>query len=89
MEAPLTTAQGRRIPNSRLIDFLVSTGNGLLAPGSYGCRVVDLFTGHRANAALDGRPPETIAEEGGVRAGLGSYRWQSHCRGLYHTPIAA
>jgi hypothetical protein len=40
-------------------------------------------------AGLDGRPPEPIAEEGGVRASLGSYRWQPHCRGLYHTPMAA
>ena len=47
------------------------------------------FDGHRAHAGLDGRPPETIAEQGGVRASLGSYRWQPHCRGLYHTPMAA
>jgi hypothetical protein len=47
------------------------------------------FNGHRAHAALDGRPPETIPEESAVRARLGSYRWQPHCRGLYHTPMAA
>ena len=47
------------------------------------------FNGHRAHAALDGRPPETIPEESGVRARLGSYRWQPHCGGLYYTPIAA
>ena len=47
------------------------------------------YNGHRAHAGLDGRPPEPIAEEGGVRARLGSYRWQPHCRGLYHTPMAA
>ena len=47
------------------------------------------FNGHRAHTALDGRPPELIAEEGGVRARLGSYRWQPHCRDLYLTPMAA
>jgi putative transposase len=47
------------------------------------------YNGHRVHAALDGRPPEPFAKEGGVRARLGSYRWQSHCRGLYHTPMAA
>src|SRR4051794_4110257 len=47
------------------------------------------FNGHRAHTALGGRPPEPIAEESGVRASLGSYRWQPHCRGLYHTPTAA
>ena len=47
------------------------------------------FNGHRSHAALDGRPPETIPDESGVRASLVSYRWQPHCRGLYHTPMAA
>jgi hypothetical protein len=47
------------------------------------------YNGYRVHAALDGRPPEPFAEEGGVCARLGSYRWQPHCRGLYHTPIAA
>jgi hypothetical protein len=46
------------------------------------------FNGYRAHAGLDGRPPENIPEER-IRASLGSYRWQQHCRGLYQTPMAA
>jgi hypothetical protein len=44
--------------------------------------------GHRAHAGLEGRPPESIPE-GRARASIRSYRWQPHCRGLYHTPMAA
>jgi hypothetical protein len=47
------------------------------------------YNGHRAHAGLEGSPPESIADEGGARASIRSYRWQPHCRGLYHTPIAA
>ena len=47
------------------------------------------YNGHRAHAGLEGRPPESIPAEGGARASLRSYRWQPHCRGLYHTPMAA
>jgi putative transposase len=45
--------------------------------------------GHRGHAGLEGSPPESIPDEGSVRASIRSYRWQSHCRGLYQTPIAA
>jgi transposase InsO family protein len=44
---------------------------------------------YRAHAGLAGRPPASIPDESGPRANLDSYRWQPHCRGLYHTPIAA
>ena len=47
------------------------------------------YNGYRAHAGLDGSAPESIPDEGGVRAKLRSYRWQPHCRGLYHTPMAA
>ncbi len=47
------------------------------------------YNGHRAHAGLEGRPPESIPAEGGARASIRSYRWQPHCRGLYHTPMAA
>ena len=47
------------------------------------------YNGYRAHAGLAGRPPASIPAEGGPRANLRSYRWQPHCRGLYHTPIAA
>ena len=45
------------------------------------------YNGHRARAGLEGGPPESIP--GGARASIRSYRWQPHCRGLYHTPMAA
>jgi hypothetical protein len=45
--------------------------------------------GHRTHAGLDGRPPEPSTDAGCGRANGRSYRWQSHCRGLYQTPIAA
>jgi hypothetical protein len=44
---------------------------------------------HRAHAGLDGSSPEAIPAEVAARASLRSYRWQPHCRGLHHTPIAA
>ncbi|MEP7305272.1 MAG: integrase core domain-containing protein [Acidobacteriota bacterium] len=47
------------------------------------------YNGYRAHAGLAGRPPTSISDQGGPDASLGSYRWQPHCRGLYHTPIAA
>jgi hypothetical protein len=45
--------------------------------------------GHRAHAGLEGRTPEPSTEAGGALASVRSYRWQSHCRGLYQTPMAA
>jgi putative transposase len=47
------------------------------------------YNGHRAHAGLDGRTPDPITDRGWARAGVSSYRWQPHCRGLYQTPIAA
>src|SRR2546430_16441486 len=47
------------------------------------------YNGHRAHAGLDGRTPDPITDRGWARAGISSYRWQPHCRGLYQTPIAA
>jgi hypothetical protein len=49
----------------------------------------DYYNAHRAHAALNGRPPASPSTEGVPRASLTGFRWQSHCRGLYHTPIAA
>ena len=45
------------------------------------------FNHHRTHTARKGQPPDG-ATPCGV-ATFRSYRWQSHCRGLYHTPIAA
>jgi transposase InsO family protein len=47
------------------------------------------YNGYRAHTGLNGRPPTSTSDEGSTRADLRSYRWQLHCRGLYHTPIAA
>ena len=47
------------------------------------------YNGHRAHAGLKGRTPDPSPAAGGVRASVGSYRWQPHCRGLYQTPMAA
>jgi hypothetical protein len=45
--------------------------------------------GHRAHAGLEGRTPEPSTEAGSAVASVRSYRWQSHCRGLDQTPMAA
>ncbi|CAN5875888.1 hypothetical protein BH24ACI4_BH24ACI4_33640 [soil metagenome] len=47
------------------------------------------YNGYRAHAGLNGRPPTPSADRGGGPANLSSYRWQSHCRGLHQTPMAA
>jgi transposase InsO family protein len=47
------------------------------------------FNGHRTHAGLEGRLPEPSGDRSGSPIGLDSYRWRRHCRGLYHTPIAA
>src|SRR5438876_12198795 len=45
------------------------------------------FNEHRTHAGIKGRPPHS---DGPMPAlGFASYRWQTHCRGLYQTPIAA
>jgi putative transposase len=47
------------------------------------------YNDHRAHAGLDGRTPESETEPGGARPSVHSYGWRPHCRGLYHTPVAA
>jgi hypothetical protein len=47
------------------------------------------FNSHRTHAGLEGRLPEPTDDGSGSLIGFESYRWQRHCRGLYHTPIAA
>ena len=44
------------------------------------------FNQHRTHTAREGRPPDTAPRQ---LVNLQSYRWQSHCRGLYRTPTAA
>jgi putative transposase len=47
------------------------------------------FNGHRTHAGLGGMTPEPRAGEDGALASVRGCRWRAHCRGLYHTPIAA
>ena len=47
------------------------------------------YNGHRVHAGLEGRVPEPIPGGSEFPLSLESYRWRTHCRGLYHTPIAA
>jgi putative transposase len=45
------------------------------------------FNSYRTHHSLEGQTPDR--SEARPVANLTSYRWQSHCRGLYQTPIAA
>ena len=45
------------------------------------------FNHHRTHSGRVGRSPEEAPPR--PVASLQSYRWESHCRGLYQTPIAA
>ena len=47
------------------------------------------FNGHRTHASLQGRTPDRDTNVLRLLADLRSYRWQSHCQGLYQTPVAA
>ena len=47
------------------------------------------FNDHRSHTALEGQTPDQDAPIPRPVANLHSYRWQPHCRGLYHTPMAA
>ena len=47
------------------------------------------FNNHRTHSSLEGRTPDQDPSGPQPFADLHSYRWQSHCRGLYQTPIAA
>ena len=49
----------------------------------------EYYNEHRAHAGRAGRPPAPSLDTAGVLASLQAYRWQTHCRGLYHTPRAA
>ncbi len=50
----------------------------------------DFYSDHRCHYALDGDPPiARTPKTPATVANLRSYRWQSHCRGLYQLPVAA
>ena len=46
----------------------------------------DFYNAHRAHASLEGRTPVLARKH---VATLNHYQWETHCRGLYQTPIAA
>jgi hypothetical protein len=52
-------------------------------------RFSKLLQRHRTHSGLQGHLPEPTADGSASPLALDSYRWQRHCRGLYHTPIAA
>lgn len=45
------------------------------------------YNEHRTHSARNGQPPEPGPTAGVLH--FGSYRWRSHCRGLFQTPMAA
>ena len=47
------------------------------------------YNGYSAHGGLAGQPLDSAEDHGGHRADIQSYRWRTHCRGLYLTPIAA
>jgi len=50
----------------------------------------DFYNDQRYHYALDGETPIERTEKTRPKvAHLDSYRWRSHCRGLYHVPVAA
>jgi transposase InsO family protein len=47
------------------------------------------FNRHRTHISLAGRTPDQDTSVSRPLADLHSYQWQSHCQGLYQTPVAA
>ncbi len=48
------------------------------------------FNRSRVHRALDGHTPAKVSGVAVIsRAELHSFRWQTHCRGLYQLPVAA
>jgi hypothetical protein len=47
------------------------------------------FNHHRTHTSREGRTPDQDTRRPRPVADLNCYRWRSHCRGLYHTPMAA
>ena len=53
------------------------------------CEFRDYYNHRRTQAGLAGALPEPPTVGPGSPIDLAPYRWQKHCRGLFHTPIAA
>ena len=46
------------------------------------------YNAHRTHSGLNGRLPDPT-ESSSYPLNFGSYRWRSHCRGMFQTPFAA
>jgi putative transposase len=49
----------------------------------------EYYNRHRTHTGLKGQPPEPKLDGLTSPIDLDSFRWRTHCRGLYHTPMAA
>ena len=50
----------------------------------------DYYNGYRVHTALDGEPPLSLSGNDVLgKANINEYRWKSHCRDLFQTPMAA
>ena len=50
----------------------------------------EYYNAHRVHRALAGSTPvQRAGAPSATAAALGHYAWHQHCRGLFHTPIAA
>ncbi len=50
----------------------------------------DYYNRHRVHSSLRGCTPAVASSmDAGNTIDISNYRWQSHCRGLYQTPMAA
>ncbi len=50
----------------------------------------DYYNGYRVHAALDGKTSLSLSGNNVFgKANIDDYRWQSHCRCLFQTPMAA
>jgi len=51
---------------------------------------VDYYNRHRVHSSLASSTPAATARiDAGKTIDISNYRWRSHCRGLYQTPMAA
>ncbi len=49
----------------------------------------EYYNGHRVHASLDAKTPEQVSGDMLlVPAQLDRFAWMSHCRGLFHMPVA-
>ena len=96
-QLPILRRCRHRASNFRFSDRILSGWCALFVRPSRRIRSADLenklldfktyFNNYRSHTARDGQPPDAAPPR--QVANLRSYRWESHCRGLYQTPIVA